>query len=59
MDGGTSLLLPLKTTSNADCPSVMFCFADSRQARVNRSADGSDEQMFGSKQQVLHGGLVD
>jgi hypothetical protein len=37
----------------------MFCFADSRQARVNRSDDGSDEQMFGAKQQALHGGLVD
>jgi len=33
--------------------------ADSRQALVNPSHHGSDEQMFGAKRQVLHGGQGD
>jgi hypothetical protein len=53
-----ALLLPPEnvTASNADCPSVI---ADSRQAWVNLSCHGSDEQMFGAKQQVLLGGRCD
>jgi hypothetical protein len=58
--GDALLLLPLKTyftAPNADCPSV-FRFADWRQARMNPSHHGSDEQMVGAAQQVLHLGLV-
>jgi hypothetical protein len=47
-------LLPLNTSPapNADALAIMARFADSRQAWVNLSCHGSDEQMFGAKQQV-------
>src|SRR5262249_20830606 len=56
-----ALLRPLKFSrlrTRAPAPSCSD-FGGSRQARVNPRQPGSDEQMFGSKQQVLHRGLVD
>jgi hypothetical protein len=47
------------TRAKRGLPAVMFRFADSRQAWVNPSHHGSDEQMFGAKQQILHRALVD
>ena len=44
------------TTRNAIAQAVR---CDSRQAWVNLSCHGSDEQMFGAKQQVLLGGQDD
>jgi hypothetical protein len=38
---------------------IMFRFCRVRQARMNPGHHGSDEQMFGAEQQVLHRGLAD
>ena len=56
-DGGALLLLPRKLHgSERGRPAVMARFADSRQARMNPSHHGSDEQVFGAKQQFCTGG---
>jgi hypothetical protein len=45
------------TAPNADCP--LSSDLSLGQARMNPSHHGSDEQMVGAAQQVLHRGLVD
>jgi hypothetical protein len=58
--GGALLLLPLNTSPapNADAPPSWPDFPIRGRTGMNPSHHGSDEQMFGAAQQVLHRGLV-
>jgi hypothetical protein len=57
-DGGALLLLPLNTSPapNADAPPSWPDLPIRGRSRMNPSHHGSDEQVFGAKQQVPHGG---